>query len=219
MSLQIIGLGMGRTGTLSLKRALEKLGFGPCYHMEDLLRQPKDVIYWEELKQRGSTDWQKLFGKYRSAVDFPVVACYQSLLEKYPDAKIILTVRNENAWYESASRTIFNTEPGPAQKVKMALQMPFSPRLRKLMRVFRMSGQFWQEHVGKNFWEKEAAIAFYRRWNDQIRKEIPRDRLLEYEVKEGWQPLCEFLGVAVPHEDFPKANTREAFREGKKKIN
>ncbi|MFP4342073.1 MAG: sulfotransferase family protein [Cyclobacteriaceae bacterium] len=219
MPLQIIGLGMGRTGTLSLKIALEKLGYGPCYHMEDLLRQPKDVIYWEEIKKRGATDWEKLFGNYRSAVDFPVVACYQPLLEKYPDAKIILTIRDENEWYESASRTIFNTEPGLGGKIKMALQMPFSPRLRMLMRVFRMSGQFWQEHVGKNFREKEAAIAFYRRWNEQIKNDLPAERLLVYEIKEGWQPLCDFLGVEVPAEEFPLANTRQQFQEGKNKIN
>ncbi len=208
---------MGRTGTLSLKLALEKLGYGPCYHMEDLIRQPENIIYWEEIKKRGTTDWEKLFGSYQSAVDFPVIACYQQLLEKYPDAKIILTVRDANAWYESASRTIFNTEPGLAGKVKMALKMPFSPRLRNLMRVFRMSGQFWQEHVGKNFREKEAAIAFYRRWNEQIKSEIPAEKLLVYEVSQGWQPLCGFLGVEVPAEDFPKANIREEFLQEKKK--
>jgi hypothetical protein len=217
MTLKVIGLGMGRTGTLSLKLALEKLGYGPCYHMEDLIRQPENIIYWEEIKKRGTTDWEKLFGSYQSAVDFPVIACYQQLLEKYPDAKIILTVRDANAWYESASRTIFNTEPGLAGKVKMALKMPFSPRLRNLMRVFRMSGQFWQEHVGKNFREKEAAIAFYRRWNEQIKSEIPAEKLLVYEVSQGWQPLCGFLGVEVPAEDFPKANTREEFLQEKKK--
>jgi hypothetical protein len=217
MTLKVIGLGMGRTGTLSLKLALEKLGYGPCYHMEDLIRQPENIIYWEEIKKRGTTDWEKLFGSYQSAVDFPVIACYQQLLEKYPDAKIILTVRDANAWYESASRTIFNTEPGLAGKVKMALKMPFSPRLRNLMRVFRMSGQFWQEHVGKNFREKEAAIAFYRRWNEQIKSEIPAEKLLVYEVSQGWQPLCGFLGVEVPAEDFPKANIREEFLQEKKK--
>ena len=218
MTLKVIGLGMGRTGTLSLKLALEKLGYGPCYHMEDLIRQPENIIYWEEIKKWGTTDWGKLFGSYQSAVDFPVIACYQQLLEKYPDAKIILTVRDENAWYESASRTIFNTEPGLGGKIKMALQMPFFPRLRMLMRVFRMSGQFWQEHVGKNFREKEAAIAFYRRWNEQIKSEIPAEKLLVYEVSQGWQPLCGFLGVEVPAEDFPKANTREDFLQEKKKV-
>lgn len=218
MSLAVIGLGMGRTGTLSLKLALEKLGYASCYHMEDLLRQPHDISYWEEIKQRGDTDWEKLFGNYRSAVDFPVVACYQQLLKKYPDAKVILTVRDEDAWYDSASRTILNVEPGPLGKIKMALKLPFSPRLRKLMRIFRMSGQFWQEHVGKDYRNKESVIAFYRRWNEQIRKKIPDEHLLVYEVKDGWQPLCDFLDVEVPGEAFPKANTREEFQQGKKKV-
>lgn len=218
MSLEVIGLGMGRTGTLSLKLALEKLGYGPCYHMEDLLRQPQDISYWEEIRQRGGTDWEKLFGNYRSAVDFPVVACYQQLLKKYPDAKVILTVRDEDAWYDSASRTILNIEPGPLGKIRMALKLPFSHRLRKLMRVFRMSGQFWQEHVGKDYKNKALVIAFYRCWNERIRKDIPAERLLVYEVKDGWQPLCGFLDVEVPAEAFPKANTREEFQQGKKKV-
>lgn len=218
MSLQLIGVGMGRTGTLSLKLALEKLGFGPCYHMEDLLKQPEDIRYWEQIKQHGDTDWDKLFGNYRSAVDFPVVACYRQLLKQYPEAKVILTVRDAEAWYESASRTILNVEPGPVEKIRMALQLPFSPRLRKLMRVFRMSGQFWQEHVGLRYKEREPAIAFYRSWNERIRKEIPAQKLLEFDVKEGWQPLCDFLQVAVPHEDFPRANTREQFQQGNKEV-
>lgn len=100
----------------------------------------------------------------------------------------------------------------------MALKLPFSPRLRKLMWVFRMSGQFWQEHVGKGYKNKASVIAFYRCWNERIRKDIPAERLLVYEVKDGWQPLCDFLDVEVPAESFPKANTREEFQQGKKKV-
>ena len=210
---------MGRTGTLSLKLALEKLGYGPCYHMEDLLKQLEDIRYWEGIKARGDTDWERLFGSYQSAVDFPVVACYQQLLKKYPDARVILTLRDEDDWYETASRAILKVQPGLAEKIRIALKLPFSPRLRKLMRVFRMSGQFWQEHVGPRYKERGPAIAFYRQWNEQIRKEIPSGKLLEYEVKEGWQPLCEFLGVEVPNEPFPRANSRQEFQQGKKEIN
>lgn len=106
MALKVIGLGMGRTGTLSLKLAMEKLGFGPCYHMDDLLNQPTDVRHWKALDKPGQTDWNALLGRYQSAVDFPTIDYYQAILKKYPEARVILTEREEEAWYQSASQTI-----------------------------------------------------------------------------------------------------------------
>lgn len=218
MSIKVIGLGMGRTGTSSLKVALEKLGYGPCYHMEDLINNPADVRYWKEIDRKGETDWQSLFGAYQSAVDFPTIGYYKDILRVYPAAKVILTERDEKSWYESASKTILNVEPGIMNKIKMSLLLPFSSRLQKLMQVFKLSRKFWETHIGKNFRDKEKAISFYRKWNQQIKEEIPADNLLVFKVAHGWEPLCKFLGTSIPDEPFPTSNSRNEFRAKNKKL-
>lgn len=212
MALKVLGLGMGRTGTLSLKLALEKLGFGPCYHMDDLLKRPTDVRYWKTLDKTGQTDWNALFGAYQSAVDFPTIAYHQAILNTFPEVKVILTEREEEAWYESAYQTILNAEPTLLDKVKMSVKLPFSSRLQHLIQVFQLTNKFWVRHAGKDFKRKERALDFYRRWNQQIKQEIPENKLLVYRVTEGWAPLCQFLSVPVPDESFPTSNNRTVFK-------
>lgn len=175
MSIKVIGLGMGRTGTSSLKLALEKLGYGPCYHMEDLINNPKKISYWEEIDRNGETDWQSLFDGYQSAVDFPAIGYYKDILRVFPEAKVILTVRDEESWYQSAIQTILNAQPGILGKVKMSMSilLPFSPHLRNLMRIFKLSKKFWIKNIGSDYKNKEKAILFYRQWNTQIKQEIP----------------------------------------------
>jgi len=213
MSIQVLGLGMGRTGTSSLKTALEHLGFGPCYHMETLLSRPSDVRFWKELHRHGHTDWAQLLGPYRSAVDFPVIAYYPALLQQFPEAKCILTERAPDAWYESARATILDAEPGLLDKLKLSFRLPFSQRLRHLIQVFQLTEQFWRQRGGKQYRQREQAIALYHVWVEEIVATVPPERLLRYQVSQGWEPLCRFLAVPVPKEPFPRANSRQEFHQ------
>lgn len=210
MALEVIGAGHGRTGTLSLKAALEELGFGRCYHMVELLAQPEKISYWEAA-ERGSVDWNALFEEYRAGVDFPVFRHYQALARHYPDAKVILTVRDPERWYESALNTIYRAGPSPLQKALLAFQLPFSPRLRKLIRVFRLSGDVWQKDFKGRFEDKAYALQAFEAHTEEVKQTIPKERLLVYEVKEGWGPLCTFLNVPVPDKPFPRLNDRASF--------
>ena len=207
MSIKVVGLGLGRTGTLSLKQALEQLGFGPCYHMDTLLRQPDVVGCWSELDRTGTTDWNTLFGRFGSAVDFPTIAYHPAILKQYPEAKCILTVRDEEDWYRSARATILQAEPSLREKIFLSLKLPFSRRHRRLLEVFQLTGKFWD--LGE---DKDEAIGFLRGWNEGIRASIPPERLLVYDVRDGWAPLCNFLGVPLPDRPFPRSNDKADFR-------
>ena len=211
MALEVVGLGLGRTGTLSLKLALEQLGFGKCYHMDSLLDQPQDIVHWKELDTAGRTDLDRLFSTYRAAVDFPTAAYHRPILSHYPKAKCILTVRDEDAWYASARATILDAEPSLGGKIRMSLKLPFSRRQRQLLEVAQLAGSFWQLDAEDEVVRRARAIQFFRDWNEEIQATIPRDRLLVYNVREGWEPLCAFLGVGVPAGAFPRSNTRGEF--------
>ncbi len=217
MALKVIGAGHGRTGTLSLKAALEELGFGPCYHMVELLAHPERVSYWEAAERGEAVSWNDLFEGYAAGLDFPVFRYYDTLAERYPDAKIILTVRDPERWYESALNTIYRAGPPPLQKALMAFQLPFSPRLRKLIRAFRLADKVWQKDFGGRFKDKAYALAAYKAHNERVKQLIPPDRLLVYEVSEGWEPLCAFLGVPVPDKPFPRLNDRLSFKENQRR--
>ncbi len=211
MALQVIGAGHGRTGTLSLKAALEELGFGPCYHMVELLAHPEQVTYWEAAERGEAVAWDALFPGYQSGVDFPVFRHYAALAERYPDAKVVLTVRDPERWYESALNTIYRAGPPPLQKALMALQLPFSPRLRKLIRVFRLSGHVWQKDFDGRFEDKAYALKTFVAHLEAGKRTVPEARLLVYDVTEGWGPLCAFLNVPVPEGPFPRLNDRVSF--------
>lgn len=216
MALEVIGAGHGRTGTLSLKAALEELGFGRCYHMVELLAQPQEVSYWEAAEKGESVDWDALFEGYRSGVDFQVFRHYGALAQHYPDAKVILTVRDPEKWYESALSTIYRAGPPPLQKALLALRLPFSPRLRKLIRVFRLSGNVWRKDFGGRFEDKAYALKTFEAHVEAVKRTIPEERLLVYEVGEGWEPLCAFLNVPVPDKPFPHLNDRLSFGQNQR---
>jgi hypothetical protein len=94
MTLKVIGAGFGRTGTSSLKQALEDLGFGPCHHMTEVIAHPQQVPVWEAAMNGEPVEWEDVFHAYQSAVDWPSAAFYEPLMERYPDARVILTVRD-----------------------------------------------------------------------------------------------------------------------------
>lgn len=215
MSLKVIGAGIGRTGTLSLKAALEELGFGRCYHMIELLTHPEHVDFWEDLSRGRPVNWDAFFVGYQAAVDFPAYRFYKELLHQYPDAKVLLTVRDPQSWYDSALHTIYRAGPGPLAKAMMSVQLPFSPKLRRLVRIFRLANRLvWETDFRGRFEDKEFALRIFQEHAEEVKRVVPPEQLLVYEVREGWEPLCRFLGVPVPEgKPFPWLNGRATFRQ------
>jgi len=213
MALQVIGTGFGRTGTHSLKLALEELGFGKCFHMYDLIEvSPEKVVYFEKAEKGENVNWDELFEGYHSAVDFPVIRYYKQVMAAYPDAKIIHTTREAESWYRSFSATIlWASRPSVGRILKMMIRMPFSSKVRKKLRVFKYNGVMISKIIGKDLKDKQAAIAAFNRHNEEVLATVSRDRMLIYDVKNGWEPLCRFLNVPIPSTSFPKTNTTEEF--------
>lgn len=206
MPIQVIGAGFGRTGTLSLKTALEELGFGKCYHMVDVLARMDDARTWDAAVRGEAVDWDRLFDGYRSTVDWPGCAFYRELIRKYPEAKVILTVRDPGRWYESALQTIYFVRHAfPAWAARL------NPKRRDFQRM--LDSVVWDGTFRGRFEDRDFAIETFDRHNDEVRREVPADRLLVYEVREGWEPLCRFLGVPVPEgKPFPHVNDAAEFR-------
>lgn len=215
MALKIIGAGGPRTGTASLKDALEILGFGKCYHMQYLFNNPDDIKYWTELFDTGTTDFEKMFDGFASTVDFPGHMNYKIFLEQYPDAKVILTERDPEKWYESAKNTVYAvTQQSIGQKLTIMKKMIFSARFRKLAQAFKLVKKYlWGRLYQGQFKDKEKALEIYTSFNEEVKKHVPANQLLNYDIADGWGPLCEFLEVPVPDVEFPNKNKRQQFKE------
>jgi Sulfotransferase domain len=205
MSIQIIGAGLGRTGTLSLKAALEELGFIKCYHMVEVFTRKDDAQTWDRALRGEPVDWDRLFAGYRATVDLPSCLFYREQMEKYPAAKVILTVRDPDRWYDSARQTIYFARTAFPRWAAV-----INPRMRAF---HRMIDRMWERLFHGQFEDRAVAIDVFNRHNEQVRREVPADRLLVYEVSQGWAPLCEFLGVPVPDgKPFPHLNDAAVFR-------
>jgi hypothetical protein len=200
MTLKVIGSGFGRTGTMSLKLALEQLGFGPCYHMVEVFKNPQAAGWWVDAAE-GRPDWAKIFEGYNSTVDWPNATFYAELAEAYPDAKVVHTERDPEAWFASTQATIFPNATPPDDG------SPFNRMFREV--IGRLFDQRMRDH--------DHVIEVYRRHNAEVRRRIPADRLLVYEVSQGWAPLCGFLGVPVPEGPMPKVNSTEEFQANRAK--
>jgi hypothetical protein len=206
MPLKVIGAGLGRTGTLSLKAALEQLGFGKCYHMTEVLAHPEHVRVWDAAARGEPVDWEALFQEYQATVDWPGCNFYEELLRLYPDAEVILTVRDPDRWYDSAKQTIYYVRQAFPDWL-----LPWMPRMRRFRRM--LDRLIWDGTFGGRFEDKPHAIEVFNRHNEAVKRAVPPDRLLVYEVREGWGPLCAFLGVPVPEgQPFPHLNDTEVFR-------
>lgn len=194
MTLQVIGSGFGRTGSMSLKLALERLGFGPCHHMVEVFAHPETVPLWTAAAE-GHADWARIFAGYKAAVDWPTATFYRELAETYPDAKIVHTERDPEAWFKSTQATIFARDFGdaPGPWAEMALKVV-------------------ADLFDRQMHDKDKLISVFKAHNARVREVIPAERLLVYEVAQGWGPLCEFLGVPVPGEPMPKVNSTEEFQ-------
>lgn len=199
--MRIIGTGFGRTGTMSLKLALEELGFRACYHMTELAARPEHAPLWLALMRGERVDLEELFAGYAAAVDWPACTLWRELLAAYPDARVILTVRNPIDWYESFSRTILARSEN--------LPPIASPRIRALYDLSREV--ILRQTFGGRANDASHAISTYNAHNAAVVAAVPADKLLVYDVVSGWGPLCEFLGLAVPDRSFPRANAGDGF--------
>jgi hypothetical protein len=195
---KVISLGVGRTGTYSLKLALEKLGLGPCHHMEEVLKNPAQVSLWMDAAQ-GRPDWTALYAGYTSATDWPTAGFARELVAQYPQARFVLTVRSPESWAESFSQTIdkFMVERA---NVRPELQ-PWVDMVSAVLERTGFSGTL----------DKAALAEIFVRRNEAVQALLPADQLLVYQVKEGWGPLCNYLGVPIPDEAFPRSNDRGEF--------
>jgi len=213
MALQVIGAGWGRTGTESLKIALEELGFDRCYHGFDLFNDGRKLQYWKELRETGTTDFDALFKGYRACVDFPAAYYYRELLKQYPDAKIILTVRDPSKWYDSAANTIFK-KPDPVKFPILKWLGRISKKLNYIPQIYYHIQTFlFQEAFHGQIENKEAMMSLFEQWNEEVKRTVPADQLLVYEISQGWEPLCKFLNLPVPATPFPQTNKKEAFQK------
>ena len=199
MTLQVIGAGFGRTGTTSLKAALEQLGFSKCHHMQEVMRSRKQVDFWQALADGGTVDWDQVFDGFRASCDWPSSTYWEELSHHYPDAKIILTVRDEDRWYDSCAETIH-----PFSFVAPQWLLPLIPPFRRFNRL--VVGSVWDGVFSGRFEDREHAVQIYRDHVAHVKATADPDRLLVFEAKDGWVPLCQFLGVPVPDNAYPHLN-------------
>ncbi len=197
MALQVVGAGFGRTGTLSLKAALEQLGFGPCYHMAEVFPRPEHIMMWHRLAFENQMDWDRLFTGFHATVDWPTARWWREIAAHYPDAKVLLSVRDPEAWYASMINTIYQPMKSPAPD-----NAPELVRLQNQMVRKSILAETFDNH----FEDKAHAIEVFKRHNQEVRDAIDPARLLEFDVREGWAPLCRFLEVPIPNEPFPRLN-------------
>ncbi|MEV5571136.1 sulfotransferase family protein [Spirillospora sp. NPDC052269] len=198
--LDVIGAGFGRTGTLSLKVALEQLGFGPCEHMQSLKGDHERIALWRRALAGSPMDWDEVFAGYRSSVDWPGTCFWDELADHFGDGKVVLTVRDPDAWYTSVRATIHTVQ---------TTDVPGRDEFKDLDALVQES--VWERTFGGRFDDRDHAIEVFDRHNAEVRRAIAPDRLLVFDVAQGWAPLCEFLDVAVPGTPFPHHNSRADF--------
>jgi Sulfotransferase domain len=198
VELRVVGAGVGRTGTHSLKLALEQLLDAPCHHMIEILGDPDQMPAWIDAVNGREVDWSRMLARYGAIVDWPGASFWRELSRAYPDALVLLSVRDPEEWYRSASNTIFLTFDNMPPEVA-----PWMDAVRQLMR----------ERFCDRFGDPEAMMDAYVRHNDDVRSEVPASRLLEWDLGDGWGPICERLGLPVPGEPFPVTNSTDEFRE------
>lgn len=203
MGLKVIGAGFGRTGTLSLKLALERLGFVKCYHMFEVFQNPDHFALWRAAGRGEPTDWDVLFEGYQAAVDWPTCNFWEDQLQSYPDAKVILTERDPDTWYESVMNTIYpsslemrdSDDPAVQPGVCMAFEL------------------IWDGLFDGRMEDRAHVIACYEAHNQRVKDAVPTEQLLVLDPGEGWTSLCAFLNAPIPDDDYPNTNSTVEFHE------
>lgn len=205
MTLKIVGAGFGRTGTLSMKVALEQLGFTKCHHMMEVFPSEFQLNSWHSIGRGEKPDWDEVFHGFQASVDFPSSAYWRELSAHYPGSKVILTTRSFDSWYESALETIY-----PVSK-KIPNWMTVIPKVRKIKEM--TYGTIWDRVFHGKFEDRDYARKIFEQHEAAVKAEIPAERLLVFHPKEGWEPLCAFLGVPIPDSPFPNVNDRADFKK------
>lgn len=202
MSLRVIGSGFGRTGTKSIKEALELLGFGPCHHMYEVVANLDQLPKWQAAARDKNQNWETVFEGYSSQVDWPGAHFWRQTMEAFPDAKILHSVRPADKWWASFEKTI-----AKLMSVYPTLDMP--PEFHEILDMnTQMIGN---ETFGGNYLDRDAAIAAFNQRTEEVVATVPAERLLVFDVAQGWEPLCAFLEMPVPDQTFPHHNLRADF--------
>lgn len=197
--MNLIGVGLGRTGTNSLKLALNRLGLGPCHHMDEVIRKmPEQVPLWFAAVD-GRPDWSAIYSDYRSAVDWPTAGFFRELADAFPSARFVLTHRNPERWADSFRNTIYR---------RLAERHERPPEVRDCL---EMANAVIEKTGIPVELDRRRLIEAFVAHSEAVRAVIPADQLLEFEVREGWEPLCDFLELPVPDDAFPHTNSREEF--------
>jgi hypothetical protein len=195
MALEVIAAGLGRNATFSMKFALEKLGFGPCHHMVEVFAAGSRQVPLWTAASRGAPDWDAIFDGFRATSDYPSASYWRELADHYPAAKVVLTTRDPDSWFESVSETIF------AEVMQAGLVgTPLGDM---------MHGVIFSHFGGGNIRDRAFMTDWYAKRNQQVIDTLPPERLLVFHPSEGWEPLCAFLGVDIPPVRFPKVNSRD----------
>lgn len=204
MALRVVGSGLGRTGTKSLKEALQLLLGAPCYHMFECVRRPDHPARWLAALDGQPIDWNDLFDGFAATVDWPSAACWKELADAYPEAIILHSERPAEEWFGSADRTIFEKFKAPREEWPPAGEDAW----------WEMAVAMFERRFTPDFLDRDAAVAAVEAWNADVRATAPADRLVVWRPGDGWAPICEALGVPVPDEAFPHTNTTDQFRQG-----
>lgn len=198
MTLRIVGAGLGRTGTLSLKSALERLLGGTCYHMREVFGRPGDIGVWHEAALGRSPDWRAFFDDFTAVVDWPAAPFWREIADAFPEAPVLLSVRDPDDWWRSADRTILEI-----------FRLPVKPGDEGWR---AMVDDLFSRTFTPDFLDPDAAKAAMLRHNDEVRSAVDPARLVEWRPGDGWAPICAALGLPVPDEPFPRTNTTAEFR-------
>jgi hypothetical protein len=211
--MKLIGVGFGRSGTMSLKGALEQLGANPCFHMIDLImgeRKERDLEYWTRIADGEQVDWHEVFEPYEATVDWPACRYWRELVDAFPDVPVLLNHRDFDGFYKSCENTIAAIKKAAqAGELKPDTNRPQPPpelwgAIEKII---------WQGDFQGRFDDKEWVRQMYFDRIETIKREVPSDRLIVWELgKDGWEPIADALGVPVPDEPFPHLHDTNEFR-------
>lgn len=199
--LEVIGVGFGRTGTHSLGLALEKLGFNPCYNIREISKNAGHTELWNRALEGESVNWSNLFSVYKASVEWPGAFFYRELIQYFSNAKVVLTLREPESWYKSASETIFEGLELSAYNPDLLNRERSSFKRRLILeRIFE-----------NRHFDKQLAINVYKEHIQQVVEFVPNEKLLQFDVRDGWEPLCRFLHKPILKEPFPWTNHQAEF--------
>ena len=211
--MKMIGVGFGRSGTMSLKAALEELGADPCFHMIDLImgeNKERDLPYWVKIADRESVDWHEVFEPWEATVDWPACSRWEELIEAFPDVQVLLNYRDFDGFYESCKNTILAVkEAAMAGEIEQdANRDQPAPELWEVIEKL-----IWQGDFQGRFRDKERVRDLYFKRIETIKATVPPDRLIVWELGvDGWEPLADALGVEAPDKPFPHLHDTNEFR-------